>query len=107
MIDSLAPIVASCSTSTIAQGSLWDAFWCPVTDPTGLGMAGVVLIIAFTGASALFGYTRDLTAPGAWLALVLGMVVATVPGAAATRIVGIVTAVAIIGGIAIWNVLRR
>lgn len=96
-----------CNASNVVQRRLWDGLWCPYAEEAGLTMAGTGFVIVFGVATALYGWADDLTVPAAWLALVAGMAVATLPGGAALRVVGVIVTVAILVSFAIWRGLGK
>ena len=99
----------SCRIATWTSGNVWDGLFCPYasTSTTNLGMAGVGLLMAFTGTLGLFSWSRTAIVPAVFLALITGVAVATLPGVVAGLVTGIVTLVAtIVLVLGIWRASR-
>lgn len=84
--------------------ALFDWVFCPYTI-TGLGLAGVGLIVLLTGFVGLKNWSESWTLPLTWLALVAPVLaVSMLPGNIIRQIAGVVTiALAMVGiGLYYW-----
>lgn len=95
-----------CKLDTITSGNLWDPMFCPYAVPTGLTMAGVALLMAFGGFFGLWSWSRELTLPTTWLALMSGVAIASLPGRTATVVGSIIAIGVTVGGYGLWRATR-
>lgn len=102
----LVPLAVDCGIDNWANGSWWDGLFCPVSGPTGLGMAGVGLFFVLFGFVILYNWSGDLTMPAAWLALIFGFAAATLPGEVVRYALSIIVFTMAIGLYAIWRASR-
>lgn len=97
-------VTASQCTDYWINRNVWDAIFCAPAEPSGVGMLGVTLIIAMTGVKAIYSWSGNVELPIIWMALMGGVIFASVPGPLDRWMINIITVVLML---ALYGAIRR